>query len=154
MSTSAQQVAGEHHIVISLGGEPDKIRQFHAIVGKADSDYPWQGHRHNQMCVRCNGLVWHQPRLNPSDLKSAARQVGGIKLKINRFVHERSCAKAGESLHMLPHCYLPTDVAHKLYRPAGIGEVRAQLHLDEKTKPIVIVPEITNLPALVPTRSE
>lgn len=150
MSTSAQQVAGEHHVVISLRGTPEKIRIFHALVGKADLDYPWRPHKGGRMCTRCNGMVWHQPRLNPADLKSAARQVGGIKLKIRKFTHERVCAKVGESLYQIPVQWFQSEVIHKLYAPGGIAEVRQTLIDREERKPIVLLPEIANLPPTNP----
>jgi hypothetical protein len=132
MSVSAQSTPGNFHIVLKLRGPEEKIKIFHALLRKADSDYPWDKTFGTRMCTRCNGLSWSTPRINPEDLKTAARQTG-VRLKIRRFSPERSCVSGTETIHNIPMCYIPNDLTHRLYAAEGIAEVRSKLRLDAPT---------------------
>lgn len=152
MSTSAQHTQGTFHIRFNLRGEESKIRTFHNILTRADSDYPFGKDRRYvtiQFCPSCNAVCWSNPRLNPEDIKVAARQAG-VRVKIKRFAPEDKCRKDGA----VKVVWIDTTLAHMLYRPDGVLEIRKKLEEEGRiasegsacsaAKPLLALPPSTH----------
>lgn len=106
----------DHHILLRIRATTDRIDCFNRLLKKVDADWPFGGtHSTVRVCLKCLGLVWGTPRLTPSDVKAAARQVGGMKVKIRHFAPSTSCHEAGMSNLK----YISSTEAAGLFLPGG-----------------------------------
>lgn len=160
MSTDNTVVSGYYHINIRLKGELAKKRLFLSILQMCDADFPFKSLAGAQLCENCMGLVWQHPRLNPADIKAAARQAG-INCKIRRFIPEKVCKPAGVSFGTPPIRWISRELCHTLYEAHGtavvtelINEENRKLNRDPIRPPLAspTVPKIT--PILVTAGAE
>lgn len=106
-------VGYDHHILIRMKGTPERLRRFHRLVGRCDADWPVSARRTTvRLCTKCMGVIWAGPRLSPTDLKAAARQVGGVKIKIRHFAPASACIEGSIKFLTIPE-------TEELFLPGG-----------------------------------
>ena len=151
MSTNHYTIGGEHHILLRIKGDPARIKLFHALMHKCDSDWPWAPHRTTcRVCVHCVGAVWNCPRIAAPDIIVAAKQVGGIKVKIRHFAPVTKCRGKNMSFDYLNDLKnTPADELHELYRAHGVVSWMEK-HIIPPSG-IVIPPLVTKPPILTAT---
>lgn len=148
MSISAQHTEGQFHVRFSLQGEERAIEIFHNILTRADSDYPF-GRRYGwvqqvRFCPQCNSIVWTNPRLNPEDVKVAARQAG-VRVKIKHFAPQQKCSKDGKVFVEVIH--VDRSIAVMLFRPNGVLLLRQHLEgLRLLPRKILSLPSAEHIP--------
>lgn len=110
----------DHHILLRIKATTDRIERFNRLLKKVDSDWPFDSCSSIRVCLKCLGVVWATPRLTPSDVKAAARQVGEMKVKIRHFAPSTSCYGAGMSNLK----YISSADAAALFLPGGPATFR------------------------------
>jgi hypothetical protein len=125
MATSITNYCGDYHILLRIKGPDDKVEIFHQLMKLMDQDWAYVGRDTVRICKRCFGMVWHAPRISPTDFKAAARQVGGIKIKIRHFASVTACRGTNVSFDYVNDIHhLSQEEARSLYRAHGITTFR------------------------------
>lgn len=146
---------GEYHIVIRLKGTPEKINLFHRVMLKCDPEWPWKSTMVSQyVCRRCGGMSYHSPRIQPHDIKVAAKQVGGVKVKIRNFAPLKNCRGSNMSYdYQNDRVRVTIKEVHELYGPHGVANFFAKYN----TTTVPHTPSVVEAPtplALPPASSE
>jgi hypothetical protein len=149
MSTSYQTLTGEYHLILKIRGTDRAIDLFHRFMRRCDSDWPWKEHGSgSRVCESCTGIVYHNPRLNPEDIKIGAKQVstlgfGDVKVKITRYTLDSTCHKSATIPHA-PTMWVPQSVAFDMYTSGGKERTREAIATANRTnRPIApVVPAV------------
>jgi hypothetical protein len=120
----ARSFGGEHHVLLRIRGHEGSIALFHRMVKLCDGDWPFVGRPTVRVCRTCAGVVWNSPRIGPEDLKAAARQVGGMKVKIRHFAPTKGCYTAGSFNYTRDVVNIPLSEAQDLFRSGGPDRFR------------------------------
>lgn len=122
MTVISHNHVGEYHIVIRLKGTPERIALFHRVMLKCDPEWPWKGNTASAyVCQRCAGLSYQSPRCSPHDIKVAAKQVGGVKVKIRNFAPLANCRGGNVSYdYQNDRIRVPINEIYKLYLAHGV----------------------------------
>lgn len=150
MAISHVNHSGDWHVLLRIKGSDDDVEKFHQIMKLCDNDWGYVGRPTVRICKRCCGMIWHAPRIAPSDFKVAARQAGGVKIKIKHFASVAGCRGTNVSFDYQNDIqHLSQSEARELYRANGVANFR------EKHTPTVSLPGQPIVPpvgvALVPT---
>src|SRR5579859_5928563 len=124
MSKDTTTAPGVYHVVLKLKGEQRRVDLFHEILRRCDLSWPWkQGfYGRTQQCDKCEGLCFASPRINASDIKSAAKQAS-VKVTIVRFAPSTKCCPDTERYQRTR--WIDVTDAHRLYRSAAWLETNA-----------------------------
>ena len=149
MAISHVNHSGDWHVLLRIKGSDDDVEKFHQIMKLCDNDWGYVGRPTVRICKRCCGMIWHAPRIAPSDFKVAARQAGGVKIKIKHFASVAGCRGTNLSFDYQNDVqHLSQSEARELYRANGVANFR------EKHTPMVSLPGRPIVPpvgvALVP----
>jgi hypothetical protein len=105
-------------------------------------------------------VCWNSPRIGPEDFKAAARQVGGLKVKIRHFASLKNCRGGNVSFdYQNDILTIPIEEAHTLYGPGGVAAFREAHKIPSSTvrvsgvqvegvTPTVTVPGIPEVPPI------
>lgn len=111
MSKLFQYVTGNFHVMVKLHGPVERIRVFHKILSKVETDWPWEAKWRGtrvKVCSACKGIPISNPRITPMDIKAAAAQAG-IGVKIYQFAEADRCPKTSTVE------YIRDEQSHVLY---------------------------------------
>jgi hypothetical protein len=138
MSTEYQTLSGEFHLILKIRGTPTAIALYHRYMRRCDSDWPWKEANGCRICEHCCGIVYHNPRINPEDIKIAAKQVstmgyGDIRVKVTRYTPSSQCFTR-PGIHMAPTMWVSRAVAFDMYTPGG--PLRTREAIAEANKPV------------------
>lgn len=127
VSNHSAAYSGEYHILLRVKGPEERIAIFNHILKKCDGDWPFVARQAVRVCKSCTGIIWNAPRIGPDDIKAAARQVGGITVKVHHFAPYLNCRTAGETYNYQSQVEMvPIADARRLFRGGGPAAFRAK----------------------------
>lgn len=147
MSTTSVSFSGDYHILLRLKGSELAIEKFHHIMKICDSDWPYISKVTIRVCRKCGGAVWHSPRIAPEDIKSAARQVGDMRVKIKHFAAVTACRGKNLSFdNTNDYSILSQEQAREIYRANGIKNFKESLVRRVLPGNVIQLPPVTTDP--------
>lgn len=83
------------HFKFRLKGTEGQKNVFHAMLKKADSDYPLDPDRKRttplRFCQKCHAWEWPRSVPDPDEVRRAAKQAGIKQIKIQRWINASKC---------------------------------------------------------------
>lgn len=149
MSTEYQALTGEYHLTLKIKGPTSAISLFHRLMRRCDNDWPWKDSSSGgRICEACYGVLYKGPRINPEDIKIAAKQVGDIHIKIRSYTPESKC-------HVPPKNFVPTrwiqkDLMDTLCLPGGPAAVKRIFEEEARKRAALYAPYTPPTPVVVP----
>lgn len=135
MSKDNTTAPGIYHVILKIKGDQKRVDLFHEILRRCDLSWPWKTGMYSrvQQCDCCEGLCFSSPRINASDIKSAAKQAA-VKVTIVRFAPSEKCTSEANRYQKTK--WIELSVAHELYRS------KAWLESHVKKTPLVLLPPV------------
>lgn len=147
MSTEYQSLRDEYHLILKLKGPPSSISLFHRILRRCDNDWPWKEMGGGRVCEHCMGVIYKNPRVNPEDIKIAAKQVGDLHVKIRAYTPESKCKLPPQNY--VPSRWVQNDLLNTLYLPGGPAALKL-IFEEEAKKRRAVAASYTHSPTPVP----
>lgn len=141
MSKDLTTAPGAYHVILKLKGDQRRADLFHEIVRRCDPSWPWKTGMYSrvQQCDSCEGLVFSSPRVNASDIKSAAKQAA-VKVTIVRFAPSEKCVTEANKYQRSK--WIDIGQAHELYRS------KAWVEAHRVKSPLALLPSKETVPSL------